>query len=420
MKQHALTFEIHHNDRGWLDAASIEFKSNTEVVIEYDLDYAAEYLGRNDRFALSVNLPVDTATLRMPLPGFILDLVPQGEPLRRLLGRYGIAGQENYSEILRRATLAPPGNVRIKEPWREIEKERPSYRHPGFLRADIVTYHTEFVAYMESHGAPVGGTTGAGGGSPKFLLREDTKGRFHAEGMLDDSKTKRAYLVKFPYTDSSNSIALAKVEKCYHDILHTLPVDVGDPIELEGHVLFIPRFDRVRDSEGRLCYHGLESMYAAHNIAIPGAMLRHEDNVLLLLKYSSEPHTDILEYLKRDLLNKMLANTDNHGRNTSLIKKDNTIRLSPLYDLTAMQFFTSDFIVELTKWYGECRVLKNRVAWIERNAGIALATLKASLKEFYEAVCGLDEAMRRAGVPDDFVLRSKTDRGEVLRELKEL
>ena len=77
MKQHALTFEIHHNDRGWLDAASIEFKSNTEVVIEYDLDYAAEYLGRNDRFALSVNLPVDTATLRMPLPGFILDLVPQ-------------------------------------------------------------------------------------------------------------------------------------------------------------------------------------------------------------------------------------------------------------------------------------------------------------------------------------------------------
>ena len=85
-----LIIEIHHNEKGWLEAASLIFLNKYEVEIEYDLDYAAEYLGRKDRFALSLTLPVDTHIYRGPFPGFVLDLLPQGEPLRRIMRRYGI------------------------------------------------------------------------------------------------------------------------------------------------------------------------------------------------------------------------------------------------------------------------------------------------------------------------------------------
>jgi hypothetical protein len=72
-----------------------------------------------------------------------------------------------------------------------IEKNRPAYRHPGFTKDEIIAAKENFVDYMETHVAPVGGTSGAGGGAPKFLLREDYNGRFHADGYLDDTKTKQ-------------------------------------------------------------------------------------------------------------------------------------------------------------------------------------------------------------------------------------
>ncbi|MCX6129496.1 MAG: HipA domain-containing protein, partial [Proteobacteria bacterium] len=235
-------------------------------------------------------------------------LIPQGEPLKRLMRRYGIAQDHQYEEILTQAPLASPGNIRVKEPWVEIERVRPNYQSQGFTRDDIIKYQSDFIEYMERIGAPIGGTSGAGGGSPKFLLREDHQGRFHADGMLDDSKTKYAWLIKFPYTDSNNSKAISQVEKRYYDFIRTLPLVTGDEIQISDDVLFIKRFDRERDIDGRLLYHGLESLYSAHNIATHGSLLWHEDNLRLLAQVSTNPPGDILEYLKRDLLNQMLAN----------------------------------------------------------------------------------------------------------------
>src|SRR5690606_21275705 len=106
-----LTLQVHHNERGWLDAATLEFIGGSGVRIEYDLDYAAEYIGRTDRYALSVCLPVALSVYEGPVPGFILDLIPQGEPLRRLLRRYGLGDDANQETILSSAPLAPPGNI---------------------------------------------------------------------------------------------------------------------------------------------------------------------------------------------------------------------------------------------------------------------------------------------------------------------
>jgi serine/threonine-protein kinase HipA len=416
----ALTLQIHHNARGWLDAAVMTFVAPGRVRLEYDVDYAAEFLGKRDRYALSIRHPVDLTVGEAPMPAFVLDLVPQGEPLKRILARYGLTDAEAYDVILARVPLAPPGNIRVKEPWDDIERRRSGYAHAGFTRADITERKRDFLTYMEESGAPIGGTSGAGGGSPKFMLREDRHGRLHAEGWLDDADTVRAYLVKLPYSDSENARRLARVEKLYYDVLRTLPVDTGAALAVADDTLFITRFDRVRDASGVLAYHGLESLYSANGVHVHGAPLRHEDNIALLADVSTALEADVVEYLKRDLLNHMLANTDNHGRNTSLLKKDGEIRLSPLYDVTAMQFFTGELITERTRWDNARRPLSARVAWVAEACALPPRRLVGALQELAEATRPLSRRLLDAGVPKDIVDRSAEDRDRVQKELEAL
>lgn len=351
------------------------------------------------------------------LPGFILDLIPQGDPLKRILSRYGIANTDNYFDILSKVPLAAPGNIRVREPWNELEANKRN--HAGFLLQDILEHKEEFIEYMERSGAPIGGTSGVGGGSPKFLLREDFQGRFHAEGWLDDNKTKRSLLVKFPYTDSQNSHELARLEKQYYDLIQDIPVRSGEPMGIHDDILFITRFDRLPE-KGTLIYCGLESLYAAHNINIPGAQLLHEDNLRLIAKHCSDPHTEILEYVKRDILNRALSNTDNHGRNSSFLKINGHISLSPVYDLTAMRFFKGDFIVELTKWTSEHQQMRTRLKWISRTFNLDEDRLVMELRTFATIVGELEDRMETAGVSRDWIEKTSEDRRNAMQSLQPL
>jgi serine/threonine-protein kinase HipA len=40
----------------------------------------------------------------------------------------------------------------------------------------------------------------------------------------------------------------------------------------------------------------------------------------------------IIDWVRRDLLNIIFGNSDNHGRNTAFMKADNEIILAPIYD----------------------------------------------------------------------------------------
>lgn len=416
----SLTLQLHSEKHGWLDAATLVAVGAESVSLEYDLDYAATRMNARDGSALSVDYPVDLGVHRGTPPAFLFDLVPQGEPLKRVLQRYGLSDPKDWYAILATAPLAPPGNIRIKEPWVEIDKQREAYEHAGFTRADITERNRDFIDYMERSGAPIGGTSGAGGGSPKFMLREDRHGRLHAEGLLKDEKTVRSILVKLPYTDSENSRTLAHVEKIYYDILRSLPLNTSAPLEIEGETLFITRFDRLRHADGSLRYLGLESLYSAHGVSTYGARLRHEDNIELLSRISTVATEDILDYLKRDLVNQMLANTDNHGRNTSLIKSSGVVRLSPIYDVTAMQFFTGDIITELTTWDDPHRPLRARLEWLASATKIPYHQVSTSLKELGKHTRSLETQMRDGGVPQSIIERSRDRRQSAQGELESL
>jgi serine/threonine-protein kinase HipA len=414
------TIQLHDSKLGWLDAATVKFGTDGLVQFEYDIDYAQQYWGRKDLFALSVTRPVNLDIYKGEVPAFIMDLIPQGQVLKRLLVHYRIAREYDYKNILETVPLAPPGNLRIKEPWLEVEDQRASYRHPGFSKKEICEKHVDFVQYMMEHGSPIAGTSGAAGGAPKFLLRQDSKGNFHADGFLDDNQTKKAWLIKFPFTDSSNAKQILRSEWGYSQVMAAMGLDVYESIEWQQDVLFIPRFDRVLDHSGCLHYLGLESFYSSHNISQFGARLTHESNLSLIHKYSSEPLKDIIEYLKRDLLNQALANTDNHGRNFSFLKRDGAVRLSPSYDVAAMKFFQGDMILPLTSWAEVGGDFKSRLNWIESNLNLLAAPITEEIRKFRDRMEDLFGHIHNFDVPKEIAKQTAADREDVLRLLKSI
>ena len=171
---------------------------------------------------------------------------------------------------------------------------------------------------------------------------------------------------------------------------------------------------------GALHYHGLESLYSAHGVNTFWGRLRHEDNIALLQRISNAPIEDIFEYLKRDIVNQMLANTDNHGRNTSLLKQNHAVRLSPIYDVTAMQFFMGDVISELTHWDEEHRDLSSRVDWLAQTTKRARDEILLELKKFTRHCRRLETRMTAIGIPKDIIDRSRPERERLQNALEKM
>ena len=132
----------------------------------------------------------------------------------------------------------------------------------------------------------------------------------------------------------------------------------GQQLEFIEDALFIPRFDRVPGNP--FVRHGLETIASAAGISQFGVRTYHLDLCKVIAEFATNPSLEIKEYLRREILNSALRNTDNHARNTSFIKRsDGTVELSPLYDFAPM-FLDPGGIARASVWGPD----------IERNIGL--------------------------------------------------
>ncbi len=120
----------------------------------------------------------------------------------------------------------------------------------------------------------------------------------------------------------------------------------------------------------------VESIYSLANITTPGSAMDHMEVIRLLAGLwreagQTEQIPDLVaDYLRRDLLNKILGNSDNHGRNIAIIRDVASFRLAPIYDLAPM-VMDDEGITRSTKWpknleragdvdwRGVCRAISN-------------------------------------------------------------
>jgi serine/threonine-protein kinase HipA len=369
-----------HLDGSWRPCASVipEDPGNTSrrarVAIRYEADYAIANFGARDLRALTVRAPVDLSTKALPhWPSFLIDLLPQGAARKRL-ERLNPGALSEWA-LLERGGINPVGNLRVRH-----EMPQPSPRHPGFELRDMTSRGDAFIDYANEIGATVAGATDTQGDAPKFWIVQDENGRWHPDNGELGAIARRFALLKFPVPEAGPRAELIlRHEAAYQRIARAMGLRVTQaPSEFMDGALLIPRFDR-RTVQGKEIRSGVESLYSVAGVLDSALQpLTHQAALLALADFITDFETEIVEYVRRDLLNLALGNRDNHGRNTAILKEpDGTMRLAPIFDF-GPSFLDARAIARVMRWPGEQPGGTN---WNQVLANLADAFDKAGIGE---------------------------------------
>ncbi|NEX64843.1 type II toxin-antitoxin system HipA family toxin [Noviherbaspirillum galbum] len=319
----------------------------------YAVDWAVAHRGARDAHAFSCQYPVGLAPAEQAhWPVFLIDMLPQGfgrEELLRRLDLSPTAGIEADWRLLLAGAGNPIGNLRVKEAAQWLDTHAGELR--GFTDEEVATRGEHFTEYLARHGLFVAGSSGVQGEWPKLLLTRADDGLLYLDHTLPDEQARQHYIVKFGRGADRQLAAIMRHEAPYMELARMLGLRVHGPLHLRGRALFIPRFDRVVETDGvtRLAQ---ESVATLTGIPGFGAVPSHDEVCSQLLLRCTHPEKDVLEYIKRDIANLALGNKDNHARNTA-IQRDfrGNIGLTPLYDFAPM-YLHPDGIARRIRWEG--------------------------------------------------------------------
>ncbi|MCF1437265.1 MAG: HipA domain-containing protein [Shewanella sp.] len=416
-----LTIQI-YSDGVWVDAATIEMPVPEagrvgEAVLSYDAPYVLNWLDTPAEITMATSL---TLPLELFAPyssnswfAFLDDIMPSGASRKYWINYLGLGNatpQAQDYELLKKGTIAPIGNMRIKESLDGLYKGGEQLR---FSINDVAERNADFLEYAQQRGAAAGGATGAGGEAPKLLLRMDASEQIWIDTLQDDpSNQDLHYLVKFPRGSRSDiDCDILRAEFHYYQELAAMgiaTIDVQNMRLVEGSrypSLWLPRFD-VTYSEGRLARYGMESVYSVLGCP-PGTLLDHIDVISKICRQMSQMNVEfdqqrfVREWLERDFLNVCFGNSDNHGRNTAFVKSLNAVRLSPVYDFAPMKA-DPEGIPRSTQWPQPLE-LGGNFQWLDICDALSEFAppdeLKRHLKHWATQVKGLKHRLHTRGVP---------------------
>jgi len=344
-------------DAHWHDVAGVMLLSQpetgwqTHTYTGYAVEWAVDWVGRRDAYALGTQFPVGIQPWKLEhWPVFLLDLLPQGYGRGELLRQLGLpetAQQSADWALLNAGAGNPIGNLRVKEAaeWLLARTEAPM----GFTDNEVAARSDDFTHYLSMHGLFVAGSSGVQGEWPKILLTRGKDGLLYLDHALPDADAAEHYIVKFGRGPNAALASILRHEAPYMAIADHLGLRVHKPLKLRERALFIPRFDLEVTAAGVL-RHGQESLAALMGLPGFGVAPPHDDVVMRLAKTCTDPALEVLEYLKRDVANLAFGNKDNHARNTALQRfADGRIRLTPLFDFAPM-YLHPDGIARRMRW----------------------------------------------------------------------
>ena len=351
-------------DEQWRDMATLTFPAAEAgdwrlTEIHYLTDYAVEFLDSDECHAASINYPVSLFYEDAGLRGWMKwldDIIPSGASRRYWLKALDIEGLSATAQnfiLLKYGTIAPVGNLRIKE---SLPERHPLAETLRFTLDDVKERAADFLDYAQQRGAAAGGATGAGGEAPKLLLRHHDDRHIWIDSWQDEiNNTDIWYLVKYPRgsrTEVDCNILRAEYHY-YHELtamgFTTIPVDKMRLEEGSTYPsLWLPRFDIRVNEQGKTERFAMESVYSMLQKG-PGTALDHETTIRQLAEkitrsnsvtekgFIFEVADFVIEWVRRDLLNIIFGNSDNHGRNTAFMRSSKNIALAPIYGFAPMK-----------------------------------------------------------------------------------
>lgn len=421
-EQRILTVQVYWNYQ-WHDAGTVRFPNpkaglTGDMTFTYNGTYvnavttAKEGLSFKDERAIGHNVPghLMKSYPRNPVAPVLRDIIPQGAGRRYLLRHWDVTRDPGPSvdfKLLSEGCIAPIGNLRIKEAAEVFETLVKETDVISFSRDDISNRDEFLLEYANQLGVVIGGATGAGGDAPKLLIIEALDGRFYLEGTLPEPEIVNHWLVKFPRGRMTlEDQDILRAEGIFYEALDQLGQNtIRGAHVVEGKVpaLWLQRFDREVTPEGIRRY-GVESMYSLNRMVGDGARMEHTAVLAKLREAITHPpefDETLCEYLVRDVINYTIGNSDNHGRNTALIKRDGRISLSPAYDLAPM-VLDREAIARTTVWPKEyqrnvyepnyCKIIRH----FAENPDITRAQFMGEL----EKLADLGQTALDLGVPE--------------------
>lgn len=339
--------EIFHAG-AWHPAGQLRATAHNRVQFSYLDDYVFSGPG----IPLSLRMPVGLWPEQMVQgmtglepdrrpPAFLYDLVPQGRGRKFLLAALGLNdSDEMVMPLVMAGAFNPIGCIRLSSAVEfyksEAEKDPAAQNTAGLTLGDISQRSDEFLNHISLHSMLAAGTTGVQGVAPKFLLTTDAEGKWFADLALPDEQAREHWLVKLARGPSEDDRAVLRNEAAYLRVAAACGVRARYEPMLVGEMLFVRRFDREVTANGlqRLHQESLASLVGQRGFGVA-----HSQQALLagLRDVVDNPLTETIEFIKRDILNLALRNTDNHARNTAVQRTiDGRVQLTPVFDFAPM------------------------------------------------------------------------------------
>lgn len=186
--------------------------------------------------------------------------------------------------------------------------------------------------------------------------------------------------------------------------------------------LFIPRFDR-RVENGKVIRLHQESVASLAGLIGFDARPSQFELLKAIRSYVTDKTGETVEFLKRDVLNLAMRNTDNHARNTAIQKIDDQVCLTPLFDFAPM-YLDPEGIARAARWYHPDSK-KELLNWRDVLTALELDQAELSfisheLSKFGEQMSELSNYMREAEVDEDIVTLLQSSIDEQSRQLRSL
>ena len=349
-------------DDEWRECAEAEC-TGALFLWNYAVQYAVDYA--DIPVSLSESVDTDIRSARK-MPAFLYDLVPQGPGRRFLVGELQLQdGPEADFPLICAGAFNPIGRLRVVEATQyfdaHVARHPESRGLPGFTIDEVVSRSAEFNERMFLHGMLGTGTTGVQGAAPKYLLTRDRAGLLHGDAILPDADATAHFIAKLPRGNSPADHKVLRNEAAYMRVAAAMGIRTHrDLPTLHGDVLLVPRFDRIANN-GKVARLHQESM--ASILGLSGFDLRPSQFEIVagIRGVVSDAATETLEFIKRDVLNLAMRNTDNHARNTAIQVINGKAQLTPLFDFAPMyldpesiprtlRWYRPDTRIELTEW----------------------------------------------------------------------
>ncbi|NLC23329.1 MAG: HipA domain-containing protein [Oxalobacter sp.] len=404
------TIEIFKNN-WWQECCTVTVDDiavgrNSPSVTTFHPDYLFE-----GRQAPSLRFSPQSTSLELPhWPSFLLDLIPQGDGRQYLQEVLELSdGPEADWRMLLTGAINPVGQIRVREAadaykvrMRQLD---PKWWEQGFTTEEVLSRSDAFAEHFDAHGIFSAGATSVQGLAPKLLLVQGKDGLWYADATLPDSRVARHVILKLSRARNMADWTILQHEAAYMRLARDMGLfTTGDMPEWKNDMLFVPRFDRFVTS-GRVIRHQQESMVSLAGLIDPETGVTHNRILETLRQYVSDPHQATLEYLRRDIMNLALGNTDNSPYNTAVQTVNGQTRLTPLYDFAPM-YLDRDDISRTLEWVDENG---NELAnWADILNALPFSdaektALRNELRTFGQRMEKLEALMAQHGVSDDIM-----------------